>query len=469
MSKPQNVIGQLKKRITELNKMRITKRIFTDLAIWMALLGVLVGLVFPFFIQLFGVSKSIALQPVFIIGCVIAGILLAVMNHQLAKRVVGTRVRRLSEQMKHVEGILVSKQSGGECESCTPETCSITVDSEDELGNSADSFNRLIFTLSDVLGQQTDLQRFSELLTSHLELDVLCNETLQYLVEATKANGGVILTEHGGELKVISSYGIIRGEDTIVHSLLQQAMKRQKRQLISFPDDIVMDGVLTQFRPREMVIEPILFKQVLIGFVVLAGAVTFLERDLKKLTTYGPILSVAFNNAITHQQMQQLAALDALTGIYNRRFGNNRIQEEFARSIRSNAALSLIMLDIDHFKTVNDSYGHMVGDKIIVMITQCIRNAIREGDVAIRYGGEEFLCLLPGANQQDVQFIAERIRALVKDTIHKNGDQEIHVTVSLGTATYPHKDVADIQHFIHMADTAMYNAKQSGRNRVVAS
>ena len=448
--------------------MRITKKIFMDLAILMTFLGVMVGVSFPFFVQLFGVAKSTAQQPVFFSACVMAGMLLALMNYQLAKKIVGTRIRLLSGQMKHVEGILSNNESREGCTACTPETCSITVDSEDELGDSADSFNRLIVTLSDVLGQQTDLQRFSEMLTSHLELDTLCDETLQYLVNATQANGGVILTEQSGDLEVVSSYGIIHGDHTIVNSLLRQALKAQKRQLIRFPDDIVMDGVLTQFRPKELIIEPILFKQVMIGIIVLAGAMPFSLQDLEKLTAYGPILSVAFNNAITHRQMQRLAALDALTGIYNRRFGNNRIQEEFSRAIRSGTPLSLVMLDIDHFKSVNDTYGHMIGDRIIVMIAKAIKSAIREGDVIIRYGGEEFLCLLPGANQQDAQFIAERIRIIAKDTVFKNEDHEIHVTVSLGTATYPHKDIADIQQFITMADTAMYNAKQSGRNQVVS-
>ena len=447
--------------------MRLTKKIFTDLAIWMALLGVLVGVAFPFFIQMFGVSQEVSHNPIFRIACVVAGLLLAVMNYQLAKRVVGVRIRQLSGQMKHVEGILSDGEAHGDGTACSPEACSITVDSEDELGDSAESFNRLIQTLSDVLGIQTDLQRFSELLTSHLELDALCSETLQYLIRATNVNGGVILAEQNGELEVVSSYGIIEGEKAIVHSVLKQAVKEQKRQLISFPDDIALDGVLTAFRPKELVIEPIVFKQVTIGFVVLASALPFSQKAMDKLAAYGSILAVAFNNAITHRQMQQLAALDALTGIYNRRFGYQRIQEEFARAIRAGSPLSLIMLDIDHFKSVNDTYGHMVGDKIIISISKCIKGAIREGDVVIRYGGEEFLCLLPGASVKDAEFIAQRIRMCVKDTPHHSGDQEIHVSVSLGAATYPHQEIADIQQLIQKADTAMYNAKQCGRDCVV--
>lgn len=447
---------------------RITKKIFSDLAIYMVLLGVLVGVAFPFFVLLFGVPKAIAFQPVFFAACIAAGILLATLNIGLARSVVGSRIRELSGQMKHVEGILANRSKQDECERCTPEACCIRVDSDDELGDGADSFNRLICTLSNVLEAQTDLQQFSELQTSNLELDTLASETLHYLIASLRANGGAILTEQGGELHTAAAFAIDQEKSLLNNSILRYAVEKQKRQLIHFPEDIVMEGVLTQYRPKELLLEPIVYKQVTIGMILLVSVEHFSERELEKLSAYGPMLSMAFNNAITHQQMQQLAALDALTGIYNRRFGYNRLQEEFSRAIRSSSSLSLIMFDIDHFKSINDTYGHMVGDKLIVSITKNVNSVIREGDVMIRYGGEEFLCVLPGASQQDAQFVAERIRIIVRDTVLKNDEQAIQATVSLGTVTYPQKDVKDIQQLIKLADEAMYNAKKSGRNRVVS-
>ena len=126
------------------------------------------------------------------------------------------------------------------------------------------------------------------------------------------------------------------------------------------------------------------------------------------------------------------------------------------------------MLDIDHFKLINDTYGHNIGDKIIVMITKAVKSAMRDGDLLIRYGGEEFLCVLPGASQHDAVITAQRIRIMVADSILRENDQAISVTVSLGTATFPNKDIVDIQQFITIADEAMYSAKNSGRNRVVS-
>ena len=293
---------------------RITKRIFKDLAIYMISLGILVGIAFPFFILLFGVPKSIAFQPVFFCACIAAGILLATMNIGLARNVVGKRIRVLSGQMKHVEGILAKRMAQEQYEKCTPDTCYIKVDSEDELGDSAKSFNQLIQTLSEVMEAQTDLQKFSEMLTSHLELDVLANETLHHLLMATHASGGAILSERNGELSVVSSYAVDQEKSLPVNSILCYTMEKHARQIISFPEDIVLEGVLTQYRPKELIIEPIIYKQVLIGVIILAGVEPFSRNELDRLSAYGPILSMAFNNAITHLQMQQTGGLGCSDG-----------------------------------------------------------------------------------------------------------------------------------------------------------
>lgn len=448
--------------------MRITKKIFNDLAIFMTLLGVAVGVIFPFFVMAFSVPAAIAMQPIFFAACIAAGILLAIFNIVLARNVVGSRIKQLSKQMKHVQEILSARDTQADFITCTPESCAITVDSEDELGESAESFNGLIQTLSDVLGKQTDLQLFSGMLAAHLELDVLANETLQKLIHTLGASGGVILTEKNGELLTTASFAVTDNQAIADNALVKHTVKTNERQLISFPQDIKLDGVITLYQPRELIVEPILYKQVLIGVIVLGSVNSFEPSTLDLLSSYGPILALAFNNAITHQQMQQLAALDSLTGIYNRRFGYSRIGEEFNRSIRSGTPLSLVMLDIDHFKEINDTYGHNMGDKMLQMVTKTMKEAIRDGDILIRCGGEEFLCILPGASQQDAARVAERIRIMIKDSVLKTDDQEIRATVSLGTATYPNKEINDIQQFISLADSAMYAAKNSGRNKVVS-
>jgi diguanylate cyclase (GGDEF)-like protein len=126
------------------------------------------------------------------------------------------------------------------------------------------------------------------------------------------------------------------------------------------------------------------------------------------------------------------------------------------------------MFDIDHFKSVNDTYGHLVGDQVLVSIAKIALASIREGDVLLRYGGEEFLCVLPGANKVDAGIIAERIRIMVKDSSVKNAEQDIKVTVSIGVVTYPRNDISESDQLIKLADDAMYVAKETGRNRTVS-
>jgi len=169
---------------------------------------------------------------------------------------------------------------------------------------------------------------------------------------------------------------------------------------------------------------------------------------------------------MVHDQVQKLAAIDPLTGIYNRRFGMTRLHEEFVRAVQIESAIGLIMLDIDHFKGVNDTYGHSIGDRIIRQVSNIAREAMREGDILVRLGGDEFLAVLLGASLNDVSMTAERIRRQIDERVITIGDQHVHVTVSIGGVSFPEKEVAGEHDLIDAADRALYHAKNSGRNKV---
>ena len=178
---------------------------------------------------------------------------------------------------------------------------------------------------------------------------------------------------------------------------------------------------------------------------------------------------MALSNAMTHGNLQRIAALDPLTDCYNRRFGLTRLREEYMRSTRSEVPLGLIMFDIDHFKAINDTHGHLVGDRVLAAVAKEAREGLREGDVLIRYGGEEFLCLLPGASIEGAELISERIREAVAAIVVRDRDQAISCTVSLGFASFPGLAAEDDTALIRMADEALYQAKDSGRNRSVSA
>jgi len=144
------------------------------------------------------------------------------------------------------------------------------------------------------------------------------------------------------------------------------------------------------------------------------------------------------------------------------------LRQELIRGHRFNHRASLLMLDIDHFKKINDSYGHPTGDLVICTLADVCRKASRETDVVARLGGEEFAIMLPATSIQNALVVAERVRAAVENTLVKSlGDMEFRFTVSIGVAEQQQEDKSE-ESLIGIADTALYQAKTSGRNRVVS-
>jgi two-component system cell cycle response regulator len=437
--------------------MRLTKRVFNDLAIWMIGFGILIGVSFPFFTLLMGVSATIALSWVFFISCILAGVIVGLVNIVLTRFTVGNRLRIMTERMTLAKNHVKSIAEGDDSENCTPENCFIPVDSEDGFGESAQAFNQLIEAFSVSIQTQSDIRNYAETLSSQLDLEQLGKNALSLLMHHASAEAGAVLVETEGELKLISAAGIRDAQALANNSLVLNAFKEMRLLCYHLPEDIVLESVLTVFRPREVLVVPVKYKGIPLSVIVLASAAAFGAELAKELDIFANGLALALHNALAHEQLQKLAALDPLTGIYNRRFGLARLHEEFERSIRSGISIGVVMFDIDHFKQVNDTYGHVAGDRVLRTIARLARTALRE----------EFLVILPGASKDDLFKICERLRFLIKDSQTAYGDSTIKVTVSIGCDAYPETDVATDQVLLVNADEALYRAKESGRDKVV--
>ncbi len=165
------------------------------------------------------------------------------------------------------------------------------------------------------------------------------------------------------------------------------------------------------------------------------------------------------------EQLREQANRDPLTGLYNRRYLDSTLERELSRCKRDGHSLALILIDIDHFKQVNDTYGHQAGDEILLRLSALLGSMARSGDVACRYGGEEFLLLMPTMPLISAQERAEALRQAVGNLEVPFGDFRLRATLSIGIAAYPgHGTSAD--ELIRHADTALYRAKRLGRNRV---
>ncbi len=168
-----------------------------------------------------------------------------------------------------------------------------------------------------------------------------------------------------------------------------------------------------------------------------------------------------------HQRMAEMSVMDELTGLYNIRYFKSAINQEMARAKRYGTELVLCMFDLDHFKAVNDTYGHPVGDKILSRIGRMLREWIRKSDVACRYGGEEFVVILPHTDMENGRIMSDRFRKSVALHPFDCGSAKVPVSISMGLAGYPEASATNVKELIDQADQALYQAKASGRNQVV--
>ncbi len=165
-----------------------------------------------------------------------------------------------------------------------------------------------------------------------------------------------------------------------------------------------------------------------------------------------------------YSETKYLAIIDGLTGLYNRRFFQQTLEREFARSKRHKTNLSLALFDIDHFKNINDNYGHQFGDKVLAEIAKIIKSSLRKTDYVTRYGGEEIIIVLPDTNIEQSIIPIERIREKIEQTDFKYKNKTIKVTISCGLSDVT-KDVNSQEEFLSRADKSLYESKRTGRNK----
>jgi two-component system, cell cycle response regulator len=169
-----------------------------------------------------------------------------------------------------------------------------------------------------------------------------------------------------------------------------------------------------------------------------------------------------------NELLKKLTNIDHLTNLFNRRYLSEILDGEFFRARRNKEQLSLIILDIDYFKKVNDSYGHQNGDVVLAAVASLSQRQLRAYDSAARYGGEEFVLVIPGTNLAGAFLVAERLRQAVLEFSFPAPMEDLTVTISLGVSTYPSSLVDSVDSLFRQADEALYRAKQNGRNRVEA-
>jgi len=227
--------------------------------------------------------------------------------------------------------------------------------------------------------------------------------------------------------------------------------------------------MLTGFRTRSILGAPLISRGRIIGAVEMMNRRRgrFGDDDLEMLTTLVEPGAIALENAILYQRSTELTVTDDLTKLFNSRYLTVHLRREIKRSKRYGVPVSLIFLDLDGFKQINDSYGHLAGSRALYEVGQVIQDTVREIDVVSRYGGDEFTVILPQTSASGAMIIAERIRKSIADTVFLTEmSRQVKLTASFGVATFP--DCGETREdLIQRADQAMYRVKGSGKNGVM--
>jgi two-component system cell cycle response regulator len=298
------------------------------------------------------------------------------------------------------------------------------------------------------------------------------DDVMSILVRHTCARLGftraVVLVRGGNGWDGVRDDGVVEVQLRVAdHAapLVAEAWASGTPMLVRVADDDLLDLVLPG--ARNVVVAPVAVDGEDIGVAVAewGGGVdaripTSTVQALAQASTH---TALALRNARLLGEIERLATRDSLTGLANRRLFDESLNREVARAQRLDAALSLLVLDVDHFKQVNDTYGHQTGDAVLREVASTLVANTKNFDVAARYGGDEFVVLLPGCGRDDAMGVAERVRNEIAREVGR-----APVTISVGVATMP-DNAGDLERLMAAADAALYDAKRTGRDRVAAS
>ncbi len=323
-----------------------------------------------------------------------------------------------------------------------------------------------------------DLLDVAKLVVSTLEMHQVLDAILKSAMKLTNTSAGSIALYHKDtrELEIMAHRGFSRDfmGDTRWKvrpgGLTDKILKSKKPTVINnttnkrfFTNPLAINEGI-----KSMVCVPLVFNEDTIGIFYVDD---FTPRDfdhgeLRLLYILSTFAAMSIDHARLHEKTKKLAVTDGLTGLYNHRHFQDELAREFIRSERYNEGFSLMMLDIDDFKKLNDDYGHPFGDKVLQKLSEVLRGSIRDSDTAARYGGEEFTVILPKVGSSQTVTMAKRIMRELKSKSAQLVKGKRRFTVSIGIASFP-ADANDRVELIQKADKALYMAKKAGKNRIV--
>ena len=329
---------------------------------------------------------------------------------------------------------------------------------------------KLARLLQEQAGREIAINHIATAIRNSLELDSILQTTVNEVGRALNVQHCALRIEgEAGKPALANCYfrDAVMGDGNQEEELKEE-LKAYSERLASHTQNHIVDGRFADSQPddsRPLAVVPLSYQERFMGLLLMRSddpARTWQESELLLLRTVADQVTVAVNHARLFAQMQQQALTDALTGCFNRRSFEMQLERDLHLAMRMRQPLSLILLDLDNFKRVNDTFGHDAGDTTLRVVAEALREELRGVDSASRYGGEEFAVILPQANTEGAITVAERLRARIEQTEVPGVG---FVTASIGVATFPFHG-ATRDSLIVTADRALYQAKHLGRNRV---
>ncbi|MDD2717453.1 MAG: diguanylate cyclase [Candidatus Wallbacteria bacterium] len=350
---------------------------------------------------------------------------------------------------------------------------SLTVSSNDEIGELTEQFDKMRIDLRKKIDEMEILIEVSKDISSVLDYRQLLKKILDKNIQVLDADTGSIMLfdDTSSELTIEASYGlppdVVRNTRVSPGEGIVGWVFRIRKELIIF--DTKKEPGFAELKGRSveegcLMSAPLIAKDKILGVVNVRKKVaySFDKKDLDLFRALSIHAAIAIDNAKLYRQ----AVTDGLTKLYNHQYFQQKMDSEIERSRYSNKPFSMMITDIDHFKSFNDTYGHQVGDRVLRTVSRLLESSVREFDMVARYGGEEFAVICPGIGKDEAMIPAERIRKSVEEYEFMVDGKKVPITISIGVSEYG-KDATEKKNLIECADRSLYYAKENGRNRVI--
>ena len=438
----------------------------------MVTFGLFIGICFPFVARTVLHSEQ-ALSPQFFGLCLGAGLLVGLVNYLLFHLVISRELDRIIQGMQNISTGIKEAQR---LESTFDNPCELEISSDDRLGEVIMAFNSMGHTIDERQRQERGLRELMNTLSDCVDLTFIGQIMLSHIPAPPAWQHALLYVHIEDEYHCIALKNVNR--DSVPETLAEadfaflqethpESFFTQTAEESGFNsmELIVSDTVCA---PTHVTVVPLTGNDRIIAIIITAcHTYTPLDEDCKrKCRSFCDHVEPYLRHALLHNKIEKQATLDGLSRALNRRAGMERLQNEYSAAVRHKLNISLIMLDIDHFKKVNDIYGHQAGDMVIRELARRMMTNLRDEDIFFRYGGEEFVVILSHVDLKGAVLCAERIRFVIRDEPFNTGLEKLEIKISLGVVSWPDTQANDPDMLNNLADKALYRAKDWGRDQV---